>query len=102
VLDIVAAIRLRREIEGEWMLALAGLASIVFAAIVFLYPLAGVLTLIWMVSLYAFVTGALLLMQAARVRARARVGAPAQGSARAPMPAQERRVLGDRRISPAR
>jgi uncharacterized membrane protein HdeD (DUF308 family) len=102
VLDIVAAIRLRREIEGEWMLALAGLASIVFAAIVFLYPLAGVLTLIWMVSLYAFVTGALLLMQAARVRSRARVGAPTQGSARAPLPAQERRVLGDRRISPAR
>ena len=46
VLDIVAAIRLRRAIEGEWMLVLAGLASIAFAAIVFLYPFAGVLTLI--------------------------------------------------------
>jgi uncharacterized membrane protein HdeD (DUF308 family) len=102
VLDIVAAIRLRRAIEGEWMLVLAGVASIAFGAIVFLYPFAGVLTLIWMVSLYAFVTGALLLMQAARVRARARVTAHAQAGTQAPIPAQDRRVLGERRISPAR
>jgi uncharacterized membrane protein HdeD (DUF308 family) len=106
VLDIVAAIRLRRAIEGEWMLVLAGLASIAFGAIVFLYPFAGVLTLIWAVSLYAFVTGALLLMQAARVRSRARVGTHTQADTPSlmpsPAPVQDRRVLGDRRISPAR
>lgn len=100
VLDIVAALRLRREIEGEWMLVLAGLASIGFGAVVFLYPFAGVLTLVWLVSLYAFVTGALLLLQAARVRARSRAGM--QARAPASMPAQDRRVLGERRISPAR
>ncbi|WP_239700993.1 HdeD family acid-resistance protein [Massilia sp. 9096] len=102
VLDFVAAIRLRRAIEGEWMLVLAGPASIAFGAIVFLYPFAGVLTLIWMVSLYACVTGALLLMQAARVRSRAHAGARAQTGAQATAPVQERRVLGERRISPAR
>jgi uncharacterized membrane protein HdeD (DUF308 family) len=98
VLDVVAAIRLRRAIEGEWMLVLAGLASIAFGTIVFLYPFTGVLTLIWMVSLYSFVTGALLLMQALRVRSRARAGAGVQAA----VPAQERRVLGERRIAPAR
>lgn len=102
VLDIVAALRLRREIEGEWMLVLAGLASIGFGAVVFLYPFAGVLTLVWLVSLYGFVTGALLLLQAARMRSRARAGTPAQTHAQAPMPAQDRRVLGERRISAAR
>jgi uncharacterized membrane protein HdeD (DUF308 family) len=104
VLDIVAAIRLRRAIEGEWMLVAAGLASIAFGAIVFLYPFAGVLTLVWLVSLYAFVTGVMLLVQAVRVRARARTSAPAAGQsvAPAPRPAQDRRVPGDRRVAPAR
>jgi uncharacterized membrane protein HdeD (DUF308 family) len=92
VLDILAAIRLRRTIAGEWLLALAGLASIVFGALVFARPGAGALALVWLVSLYAFVTGALLLGLGLRMRvlARARGAGP------------DRRVLPDRRIAAAR
>lgn len=93
VLDIVAAVRLRKEIKGELLLGLAGLASIVFGAIVFLYPLAGAIAMVWLVSLYAIVSGALLLALAIRARA-----LTAKGRA---TPQVERRVLGDRRISPA-
>jgi uncharacterized membrane protein HdeD (DUF308 family) len=92
VLDIFAAIRLRRMIEGEWLLVLSGLASVVFGAIVFLYPGAGALALVWLVSLYAIVTGALLLGLAVRARA--------HGAAR--KPGEERRTLPDRRMAPAR
>lgn len=93
VLDILAAVRLRKTIQGEWMLALSGLASIVFGAIVFFFPGAGALALVWMVSVYAIVTGALLLGLAVRMRSKA-------GPRHVPGP--ERRVLPERRVSPAR
>jgi uncharacterized membrane protein HdeD (DUF308 family) len=92
VLDILAAIRLRKAIAGEWLLALAGLASIVFGALVFARPGAGALALVWLVSLYAFVTGVLLLGLGLRMRALAR----ARGVE------HERRVLPDRRMAAAR
>lgn len=92
VLDILAAIRLRRAIDGEWMLGLAGLASIAFGALVFARPGAGALALVWLVSLYAFVSGALLLALGLRMRALGRASAAAH----------ERRVLPDRRMAPAR
>lgn len=92
VLDILAAIRLRRTIAGEWLLALAGLASIVFGALVFARPGAGALALVWLVSLYAFVTGALLLGLGLRMRT----------LGRARVTGHDRRVLPDRRMAPAR
>jgi uncharacterized membrane protein HdeD (DUF308 family) len=79
VLDIVVAVRLRRRIQGEMLLVLNGVASIVFGAIVFLYPLgAGALALVWLVGVYAIATGILLLVLALRLRALARTGQPAE------------------------
>ncbi|GAB3453153.1 HdeD family acid-resistance protein [Massilia terrae] len=93
VLDIVAAVRLRKDVKGEWLLAVSGIAEVVFGALVFLYPLAGAVALVWMVSGYAIVTGVLLLALA--VRARALVARP-RGA-----PAVERRTLPDRRMAAA-
>jgi uncharacterized membrane protein HdeD (DUF308 family) len=74
VLDIVVAVRLRRKIQGEMLLILSGLASIVFGAIVFLYPTgAGALALVWMISIYAIAIGILMLVLAFRVRSWARI-----------------------------
>jgi len=68
VLDIAIAIRLRRTIQGEWLLILAGAVSILFGVMVFLYPGAGALALVWLISLYAILTGILLLAVAMRAR----------------------------------
>jgi uncharacterized membrane protein HdeD (DUF308 family) len=92
VLDIVAAVRLRRTIRSEWLLALSGLASVVFGAMVFFFPGAGALALVWLISLYAVATGVLLLALGLRMRALARG---------ASQPPRERRALPDRRIWPA-
>ncbi len=92
VLDIAAAIRLRKQIEGEWLLILSGLASVAFGVMVFLFPAAGALALVWLISLYAFVTGILLLGLSFRVRRLA------HGTGR---PLRERRVNPDRRGTPA-
>jgi uncharacterized membrane protein HdeD (DUF308 family) len=68
ILDIAIAIRLRKAIRGEWVLVLAGLVSILFGVLVFLFPGAGALALVWLISLYAIMVGILLLVAAWRAR----------------------------------
>jgi uncharacterized membrane protein HdeD (DUF308 family) len=68
VLDIAVAIRLRKVIEGEWLLIVAGLASVLFGIAVILFPGAGALALVWLISSYALVIGILLLGLAFKAR----------------------------------
>jgi uncharacterized membrane protein HdeD (DUF308 family) len=76
ILDITIAIRLRKRIEREWLLVLAGVIAIVFGALVFLFPAAGALAMVWMVSFYATLTGILLLTLAFKARSWARRATP--------------------------
>lgn len=74
VLDVVVAARLRKYIRGEWLLVLSGIASIAFGVIVFLFPTgAGALALVWLIGIYAIVTGILLFAVALRVRSWAKI-----------------------------
>lgn len=68
VLQIIAAVRLRQEIEGEWLLGLGGLASVVFGGLMIWSPGAGALTVAWLIAAYAFIFGVLMLLLAFRVR----------------------------------
>jgi uncharacterized membrane protein HdeD (DUF308 family) len=68
VLELVTAIRLRREIEGEWLMAFSGIASMVFGVILFLFPGAGALAVVWWIGAYALIFGVLLLALAIRLR----------------------------------
>jgi uncharacterized membrane protein HdeD (DUF308 family) len=67
-LEIFAAIRLRKEMEHEWLLVLTGVVSIVFGVLVLMFPPAGALALALFVSFYAIATGILLLAAAFRAR----------------------------------
>jgi uncharacterized membrane protein HdeD (DUF308 family) len=75
VLQIVAAIRLRAEIKGEWLLGLSGLAALAFGVFLIAHPGAGVLTVLWLIALYAVLSGILLVVLALKMRSlRGRVG----------------------------
>ena len=65
-LDIAFAVRLRRVIEGECLLIAAGLLSMIFGVLLVLFPSAGALALIWLIAIYAMLTGMLLLALAGR------------------------------------
>jgi len=77
VLQIVAAIRLRKEIQGEWLLVLGGLATVVFGVFLMANPGAGALSLLWLIAAYAVAFGILLVLLAFRVRAFGRQAARA-------------------------
>jgi uncharacterized membrane protein HdeD (DUF308 family) len=68
VVRIIGAIRLRREISGEFWLALSGIASVAFAFFVMLRPAAGALAMIWVIGWYALFMGATLVALSFKIR----------------------------------
>jgi uncharacterized membrane protein HdeD (DUF308 family) len=68
VMEIIAAIRLRKTIKHEWLWIVAGILSVIFGVLLLLQPLAGLLVLVWWIGAYAVVFGILLMVLAFRVR----------------------------------
>ena len=67
-LEIVTAIRLRKEIQGELWLALAGIGSLVFGLILLARPGIGALAVIWIIGTYALIFGVLLVALGFRLK----------------------------------
>lgn len=78
MLDVAIAIRLRRELRNKGLLVLSGVVSMVFGLLVMLYPGAGALALVWLVSLHAILTAVLMLSIAFALR---RANKPSGGRA---------------------
>ncbi len=68
VFEIMAAIRLRKEIDNEWLLGLAGATSILFGIALLAWPGAGLLTLVWLIAAYAIAFGILEVVLSLRLR----------------------------------
>jgi len=68
VFEIVAAVRLRKAVTHEWLLVIAGIASIAFGVLVMIMPGAGALALVWWIGAYTFAFGVLLMLLAFRMR----------------------------------
>ncbi|GIJ49582.1 hypothetical protein Val02_64680 [Virgisporangium aliadipatigenens] len=82
VLEIMAAIRLRREIQGEWLYVLSGASSVLFGILLALWPATGALALVMLIGGFAIVFGVLLVAFGLRLR-RLRQERPHTGLGRA-------------------
>ena len=76
VTEIALAIKMRREIKGEWFLIRMGLASIIFAGLLLWNPLAGAAALIWIIAWYAVIIGVLAIIFGFRLRSLPTLAAP--------------------------
>jgi uncharacterized membrane protein HdeD (DUF308 family) len=57
ILEIAAAIRLRKVIRNEWLMGLAGAVSVIFGVLLLAAPLAGAVVLAWWIGTYALIMG---------------------------------------------
>jgi len=70
VLEISAAMELRKEVHSEGWMVLSGVASIVFGVLLVIFPGAGALGLTWLIAAYAIVFGVLLIGLGLKVKSR--------------------------------
>lgn len=72
ILEVIAAVRLRKEIEGEWLLGFSGLLSILLGLAVptalYVNPPATILSVAWIIAFYAVLAGIALIALGLRLR----------------------------------
>ncbi len=68
VMEIVSAIRLRKEIDNEGMMALSGVLSIALGVVLFLFPGAGALGATLTIGVYALISGIAYIVLSFRLR----------------------------------
>jgi uncharacterized membrane protein HdeD (DUF308 family) len=74
--EIAAAIRLRKEIQGEFLMFLSGVFSILLGCAIVYYvlqnPAVTILSAAWLIAIYALASGAVLVVLAFRLRSLAK------------------------------
>jgi uncharacterized membrane protein HdeD (DUF308 family) len=70
VMEIVAAIRMRKQIEGEWLTIVSGVLSVLFGVLVVIWPGSGALTVALLIGIYAIAAGITWIALSLRVRKR--------------------------------
>ena len=68
VFEIWTAIRLREHIKGELFMAIAGMISILFGLYVIIFPRAGILSVLWLIAVFALAFGVTLIALGWRLR----------------------------------
>ena len=62
LLKVIMAISFRRQVENWWLMGLGGALSVLFGGILGFLPGAGLLTLVWLVGIYALILGLALIV----------------------------------------
>jgi uncharacterized membrane protein HdeD (DUF308 family) len=68
IMEMVAAVRLRKEITGEWLLFLAGVLSVIAGIAIAFMPGPGAVAVVWTIAAYALVSGIVMIALGLRLR----------------------------------
>ena len=68
IMEIFGAFTLPLGTGREWLLGLAGVASIIFGVLIAIRPIAGLVALVWLIGIYAIVFGILYIVAYFRTR----------------------------------
>ena len=71
ILEIVAAVQMRKLIPNEFWLILGGVLSIVFGVLLYVFPLIGIVTVIYLIGFYAILFGIVMIVFSFRLRSHA-------------------------------
>lgn len=75
VREIVLAVRVRKEITGEWFLIVSGALAVVFGLVALFWPGLALVTLIWLISVGAILFGIFMIVSAFAIRRLTKSGA---------------------------
>lgn len=67
-MQIAAAVRLRKEVQGEWLWILSGICTVVLGCLLIARPGAGALSVMWLIGSFAIAWGILLVILAFRLK----------------------------------
>jgi uncharacterized membrane protein HdeD (DUF308 family) len=68
IMQISAAIRLRKEVQGEWLWILTGILTVILGVLLIARPGAGALSVLWLIGWFAIAWGILLCILAFKVK----------------------------------
>jgi uncharacterized membrane protein HdeD (DUF308 family) len=68
LLKVIMAIAFRRNVDNGWLMGLSGVLSVLFGVVLAVWPGAGLLSLVWLVGIYALIFGVALIVLGFRVR----------------------------------
>lgn len=69
ILQVILALRLRKEIHGEWLLIVGGLLSVALGIFLMAQPMMGAIALLWVIATYAIIFGVVFVVLAFKARA---------------------------------
>lgn len=72
VLAIIAAVRMRARVRGEWLLGAGGALAILFGVLAIVYPAAGALSIVLWIGTYAIAFGVVLIAAGLSLRSAGR------------------------------
>lgn len=67
IFEIAAAVKLRKVLEHEWLLIVAGVLSVLFGIALLVWPAAGALTVVWLIGIYAILFGVVAVAESLRL-----------------------------------
>lgn len=68
IFEVIAAIQLRQEISNEWSFIFGGTLSVIFGVLVFIYPQASALSILWLIGIYAVIYGVAIVALGFRIK----------------------------------